>query len=544
LSRATKMIRHYPVTTAALTTAVTHLLSAGSINVVYSFTRSRTIATYTNIQRTRSTFFVGAPSSSSIFTRRSLFPFPDTSTTKVGMSSSMISSSYSSSSPEISISEAFDGGNGQLFKTDVDDNGETTVYVNIRKDPYTELEKVNHSQYFSFRATVSSVVEPNMVKYILANAGSASYACAWEDSTTFVSTTPFDPHSWTRKLDTTYDSDTGHLSWTHNHKQNESVYFSYFPPYSYERHLNLLAKVSAAAVAPSPTTDIAIESLGQTLDGREMDCIKVGRGKSICWIIHRQHPGEPMAEFYAEGLLDRLLGLSTGGSVDGMVRRVTAEDMYTFYIVPCMCPDGAFRGHLRTNAKGQNLNREWAPSGGDTPSDPDYYNAPTLERSPEVYHILRKMDQTGCDVFLDVHGDEELPFNFLAGSEGCPNWSPRLQHLHGAFLASYARINSDMQIPISYEPEEMGKGRTNVCSNQIAMRYDCLASTLEMPFKDCLSNKDPVRGWNPARSMQLGASVLGALAYVQPFLRSEGNFWENAFRVEDRYVRPKEDYKS
>ena len=31
----------------------------------------------------------------------------------------------------------------------------------------------------------------------------------------------------------------------------------------------------------------------------------------------------------------------------------------TFRLVPCMNPDGAFRGHLRTNAGGANLNREW-----------------------------------------------------------------------------------------------------------------------------------------------------------------------------------------
>ena len=38
--------------------------------------------------------------------------------------------------------------------------------------------------------------------------------------------------------------------------------------------------------------------------------------------------------------------------------------------VPNMNPDGSYRGHLRTNASGANLNREW--------------KNPTLERSPEV----------------------------------------------------------------------------------------------------------------------------------------------------------------
>ena len=225
-------------------------------------------------------------------------------------------------------------------------------------------------------------------------------------------------------------------------------------------------------------------------------------------------------------------------AVDGQVRDVLK--MYTFYIVPNMCPDGAFRGHLRTNAGGQNLNREWCSSGSE--ENGDFYEAPTLERSPEVYHVLKKMDETGVDAFLDIHGDEELPFNFLAGSEGCPNWSKRLETLHGAFLAKYSKTNSDMQSAVAYDPDEIGHAMLNVCSNQIAARFDCLAATLEMPFKDCMSNPDVGRGWNGARSAMLGSSVLEALAYVGPYLREEGDL--TAFGKEDAYVKPTSDYKS
>lgn len=41
--------------------------------------------------------------------------------------------------------------------------------------------------------------------------------------------------------------------------------------------------------------------------------------------------------------------------------------------MPNVNPDGSIRGHLRTNAAGANLNREWKD--------------PTLERSPEVVAI-------------------------------------------------------------------------------------------------------------------------------------------------------------
>merc|ERR1711990_150852 len=57
------------------------------------------------------------------------------------------------------------------------------------------------------------------------------------------------------------------------------------------------------------------------------------------------------------------------------------------------------------NAAGANLNREWGCTGE--------YEAPTLKRSPEVYHLLREMGNTGVDFLLDVHGDEELPHCFF-----------------------------------------------------------------------------------------------------------------------------------
>ena len=319
----------------------------------------------------------------------------------------------------------------------------------------------------------------------------------------------------------------GKLSWEHEHTKNESIFFSYFPPYSYSRHLNLVSKCGEFA---------NVISLGQTLEGREIECVTVGEGNLTCWIIHRQHPGETMAEHYAEGLLTRLLGLDTKGEVDDQVKRILK--MYKFYIVPCMCLDGAVMGHLRTNSAGANLNREWATK--------RFYEAPTLERSPEVYYVLQKMDETGVDMFLDVHGDEELPYNFTNGANLVPKWGPRMEALHGAFTASYMRENSDMQQKIGYPPPDTREEvleYMNVATNQVANRFDCLGITLEMPFKDCLTNSDPERGWTPARSRKLGASVLGPLEYMHPYLRAEGDFW-NQLPPEDAYVPTTDNYEA
>jgi hypothetical protein len=33
----------------------------------------------------------------------------------------------------------------------------------------------------------------------------------------------------------------------------------------------------------------------------------------------------------------------------------------------------------------------------------------------------------GVDILVDVHGDEELPYCFVAGSEGIPGWNDRMK---------------------------------------------------------------------------------------------------------------------
>lgn len=445
----------------------------------------------------------------------------------------------------IAISDSYDSGNGEFVSAriidDVDDDFDLAVNVKIKPDPYTDLEQKQHFQSFNFRSILNhnskalkgifSGQTSIKVKYILENAGEASYSDAFKGYSTFVSTkaNPFDPESWIRTSDCEYEN--GQLTWSHVHSLKDgpsSAYFSYFPPYSYERHLYLVSKCEEAKGS-------SIKSLGQTALGKGIDYITVGNGPRVCWIIHRQHPGESMASFYSEGLLNRLLGLD--GKWDKVGEK--ARELYTFYIVPNINPDGSASGYLRTNAVGSNLNREWCPSPAPLEDNANekgsIYEAPSLGRSPEVYHILNKMDKTGCDAFLDIHGDEELPFNFLAGSEGMSVWGKRLESLHGAFLASYERANPDMQAKVSYDCDGPGLGMKNVCSNQIAERFNCFSGTLEMPFKELHGrDNDGKIGWGPARAKDLGASVLNALCYIQPYLRDDEQFWES-LPEEDAY---------
>ena len=88
--------------------------------------------------------------------------------------------------------------------------------------------------------------------------------------------------------------------------------------------------------------------------------------------------------------------------------------------------------------------------------------------------MLKKMDESGVNISMDVHGDELLPFNFIAADQGAPNWGPRLESLHGAFLlASYIRANADMQAEVGYDRNPPMEGNLGI------KKIDCLSMTLQ-----------------------------------------------------------------
>ncbi|MFN3212067.1 MAG: M14-type cytosolic carboxypeptidase [Henriciella sp.] len=376
----------------------------------------------------------------------------------------------------MSISSAFDSGN--IIVKDASDPA--NVRLEIAKDHQSDFY-----QWFHFRVTGEKGQE---IRLVIENAGGAAYPKGWENYRAVVSQ---DTMTWHR-VPTAYDGQ--HLTIETELTAN-SIYVAYFAPYSSERHQMLIAGAQHYEYSQ-------VSVLGQTLDGRDLDLVTLGEpgeGKRKIWITARQHPGETMAEWWMEGFLERMLDPISAISKDLLERAV-------FYIVPNMNPDGSARGHLRTNAAGVNLNREWA--------------TPTMEKSPEVHLVLQKMMETGCDLALDVHGDEALPYNFIAGTEGIPSWSDRLAGLQETFKASYVKSsNGAFQTQFGNPTNSPGNANMTICSNALAEKFDCLAMTLEMPFKDDANHPDAEFGWSPARCKQLGASVLSPLLAVMPLLR-------------------------
>lgn len=374
----------------------------------------------------------------------------------------------------LAISAAFDSGNIQVL----DASDPQAVRLAIRNDVRDE-----HKQWFHFRVAGARGIN---LRLCIENAGQCSYPAGWEGYSACVST---DRETW-RRVPTTYAD--GVLTIAHR-PDADLLWVAYFAPYSLERHADLLARCQASPLA-------RVDRLGLTLDGRDLDRVRVGSpgpGKRRLWVIARQHPGETMAEWWMEGFLGRLLD-----PADPVARRLLQGAV--FDIVPNMNPDGSARGHLRVNAAGANLNREW--------------ESPTAQRSPEVLAVRDAMDQTGVDLCLDVHGDEALPYNFIAGSEGTPGRTPRIDDLQARFLAAYMRSSPDFQTARGYPVSAPGQANMTMCTSAIADRFDCLAMTLEMPFKDNADLPDAEHGWSPARCQRLGAAALDPMLALLPDL--------------------------
>lgn len=349
------------------------------------------------------------------------------------------------------------------------------IRLRIRADSHAEFR-----QWFHFRLQ-GAAGQACRLQFL--NAGDCTYPDGWRG---YQAVASYDRAQWFR-VPTSFDGSTMTVAFTPEH---DSVWLAYFEPYSEDRHLSLLATCQRSPLA-------RLSHLGSTVDGRDMTAVTVGTpgdGKKAIWMIARQHPGESMAEWFCEGVLQRLTGTGMWAG-DPVARRLLERAV--FHIVPNMNPDGSARGNLRTNAAGANLNREWM--------------APSEQTSPEVYHVRRAIEATGCDMFFDIHGDEGLPYNFVAGSEMLPGFTEVQKAEQLRFIDAFKRATPDFQDVHGYAASKYNQDALKLASKYIGHTFGCLSLTLEMPFKDNADQPDPAVGWNGARSALLGAAMLQAV---------------------------------
>ena len=366
------------------------------------------------------------------------------------------------------IDAAFDSGNIEVLS--ITGN---TARLAIAKDHLSDF-----FQWFHFRAICDAGTELTLK---ITGLNGSAYPAGWPGYQACVSE---DRDYWGRAA-TSFDKheDGGTLT-IHYTPSGNICWFAYFAPFSMERHHDLVADAATSQ-------GVEVLRLGASLDGQPIDCIEMGEGPKQVWLYARQHPGETMAEWWMEGAIECLIDPADP------VGRALRRDC-RLHIVPNCNPDGSARGHLRTNAAGVNLNREWA--------------APTPEKSPEVLAIRNRMDATGVDFAMDIHGDEAIPAVFLAGFEGIPSWTAAQGEQFYLYQRILDRRTSDFQTRLGYPKAPPGKANLGMSTNQLAERFGACAMTLEMPFKDLADFPEPEQGWSPERCKLFARECLAALA--------------------------------
>eukprot|EP00887_Chlorella_sp_A99_P002437 scaffold10.g2437.t1 len=230
------------------------------------------------------------------------------------------------------------------------------------------FDHVTHEvEWFYFRV---SNVQGEQLNVRITNAGQASYPSAWKGYNVCAS---YDRKHWFR-IPTTYSAKEGVLSWSCRPRHG-AIFFAYFAPYTYEMHQELLAEMQGH-------DEVRLEMLGETLDGHDLDLLRVGTpapGKCSIW----------------------------------------------------------------------------------------------------VWLVRRELEEVGCDLLVDVHGDEELHHCFLGGwggwvvavlrvgevdNRGIPRWDKRLEGLHKAFADAFEAASPDFQQVHGYAADAPGAANLSLCS--------------------------------------------------------------------------------
>tara|TARA_B100001123_G_C14720895_1_gene793054 strand:- start:167 stop:628 length:462 start_codon:yes stop_codon:yes gene_type:complete len=151
------------------------------------------------------------------------------------------------------------------------------------------------------------------------------------------------------------------------------------------------------------------------------------------------------------------------------------------------------------------LNREWVN--------------PSFEESPEVLLVQKKMSETGVDFFMDIHGEEELPYVFLGGPLEVPSVTDRMIRNFRKFQDGLQMANPDYKRGYEYPGGPPQNPDLRMAWNYIGEKYQCLSILVEQPFKDTEHSKNELTGWSSDRSKKLGAASLTALNSVLGDLR-------------------------
>jgi murein tripeptide amidase MpaA len=114
--------------------------------------------------------------------------------------------------------------------------------------------------------------------------------------------------------------------------------------------------------------------------------------KPIVLVIGRQHSGETHSSFIIHGLINFLLKKD--------IRSQTLRELFEWWIVPMVNPDGVIVGNYRNNLQGKDMNRHFFP---DKLDDPDALQHGRCHEVELLRSYLKENSDGLLTMFLDIH---------------------------------------------------------------------------------------------------------------------------------------------
>jgi len=234
------------------------------------------------------------------------------------------------------------------------------------------------------------------------------------------------------------------FSYTFNHG-NDTVYFSFFKPYSYTRMLNFLDNIVVDC-----SVSYKREVLCYSLLGIPVDLLTITSQKPIqktyVVITARMHASETAGSFKVQGIIEFLLSQHPIA--------ISLRHHHIFLIVPLLNVDGVVLGNNRHSLAGYDMNRCWGN--------------PIKKLQPEIFHLKEKLSEINRAggnqilMYCDLHGHSRYYNSFLfachKGTFGtlC-SWTQ--SRLLTRILARQCHILNYHQCSFKVEPEKNNTAR-------------------------------------------------------------------------------------
>ncbi|TYZ59709.1 hypothetical protein PybrP1_011114 [[Pythium] brassicae (nom. inval.)] len=155
---------------------------------------------------------------------------------------------------------------------------------------------------------------------------------------------------------------------------------------------------------------------------------------TVIVISARVHPGEPNSSWMMKGMIDYLIGPSSGALV--------LRKNFVFKIVPMLNPDGVVNGNTRVNLAGWDLNRKWS--------------FPVEKLFPTVFHLKRQLAtfqaRDRVAIYCDLHGHSLNRNIFTYGCYNKKSGSKRSASMSLLPSATSLAAGSTMQASVKNDP--------------------------------------------------------------------------------------------